>query len=219
MIGRKTSKQSNNSFVGIGSKPQDFLLDAQTRSCTSSWDRELNLKSRESISMSLESQSVEACCLSWLSRSKWIWSIFLMKNIPISLANFCLSSCSGKTGLPVMFKSFLLTLNRCFFIVAIFCYESTIIDLPSLIHKKSLTLKNSQIRLTFGRSPFSLCFSTLTLSFYDISAHTRSAWTSQHSFWCHRCMMIQNGVHTVVIQLHNFITILWSNVAQITTSN
>ena len=60
-----------------------------------------------------------------------------MKNIIISLANFCLSSCGGKTWVPVMFKSFLLTLNRCFLIVAIFCYESTIIDPPSLIHKKS----------------------------------------------------------------------------------
>ena len=160
MIGRRTSicKQSNNSFVGIGSKPQDFLLDARTRSCTSSWDRELNLKSRESISMSLESQSVEACCLSWLSRSTWIWSIFLMKNIPISLANFCLSSCSGKTGLPVMFKSFLLTLNRCFFIVAIFCYESTIIDLPSLIHKKVLLLKQPDQTDIWKISIFSLLF-------------------------------------------------------------
>ena len=95
-----------------------------------------------------------------------------------------------------------------FLIVAIFCYESAIIDPPSLIHKKShmvpFSLKNSWIRLTFEKSPFPLCLSTLTLSFHDITAHPRSAWTSEHSFWCHRCMTIQNGAHTVVIQLCNF---------------
>ena len=83
-------------------------------------------------------------------------------------------------------QEFLAYFKQMFLIVAIFCYENNIIDPPSLIHKKShmvpFSLKNSWIRLTFEKSPFPLCLSTLTLSFHDITAHPRSAWTSEHSF-------------------------------------